>query len=106
MVGLSMQLIHASEDGTLFYEAACLQGKLCIYRHNDMDHLEELLQACPATCRKLVIADSLFSMDGEALLAPELYSCHGYHLILHAPAFPEVLMSSQVTLQTFMDWLS
>lgn len=30
-----------------------------------MAHLEELLQACPASKRKLVITDSLFSMDGD-----------------------------------------
>lgn len=30
-----------------------------------MTHLEALLQACPAGKRKLVITDSLFSMDGD-----------------------------------------
>ena len=42
-----------------------LQGKLLVYRHNDMQHLEELLRACPEGHRKLVITDSLFSMDGK-----------------------------------------
>ena len=42
-----------------------LQGKLLVYRHNDMQHLEELLRACPGGHRKLVITDSLFSMDGR-----------------------------------------
>ncbi len=36
-----------------------------IYRHNDMEHLEELLRTCPSHYRKLVVTDSLFSMDGE-----------------------------------------
>ena len=35
-----------------------------IYRHNDMDHLEELLSKSNSKSRKLVIVDSLFSMDG------------------------------------------
>ena len=44
-----------------------LQGQLHIYRHNDLQHLEALLQSCPAQMRKLVVTDSLFSMDGEAV---------------------------------------
>ena len=40
-----------------------------VYRHNDMQHLEELLSACPASHRKLVITDSLFSMDGALPLS-------------------------------------
>ena len=32
-----------------------------------MQHLEALLKSCPAQMRKLVVTDSLFSMDGEAL---------------------------------------
>lgn len=38
---------------------------LHVYRHNDMAHLETLLTACPSTHRKLIITDSLFSMDGD-----------------------------------------
>ena len=30
-----------------------------------MQQLEELIRACPSHHRKLVVADSLFSMDGE-----------------------------------------
>jgi 8-amino-7-oxononanoate synthase len=36
-----------------------------VYRHNDMAHLDELLTAAPPGCRKLVVTDSLFSMDGD-----------------------------------------
>lgn len=38
---------------------------LQVYRHNDMTHLEQLLAGAPAGARKLVVTDSLFSMDGD-----------------------------------------
>jgi 8-amino-7-oxononanoate synthase len=36
-----------------------------VYRHSDMVHLEQLLADCPLGQCKLVITDSLFSMDGD-----------------------------------------
>ncbi len=36
-----------------------------IFRHNDMGHLEELLKAAPATQPKLIVFESLYSMDGD-----------------------------------------
>ncbi|EIE27590.1 PLP-dependent transferase [Coccomyxa subellipsoidea C-169] len=60
----SDELNHASiVDGARL--ASRNKGRLHIYRHNDMRHLEELLSACPSHHRKLVVADSLFSMDGD-----------------------------------------
>lgn len=38
---------------------------LQVYRHNDLRHLAQLLEAAPARARKLVVTDSLFSMDGD-----------------------------------------
>ncbi len=36
-----------------------------IFRHNDLDHLEELLSAEPKERAKLVIFESVYSMDGD-----------------------------------------
>ena len=36
-----------------------------IFRHNDVDHLEELLAAAPADAPKLIAFESVYSMDGD-----------------------------------------
>ena len=40
------------------------------FRHNDMAHLEGLLKNAPADVAKLVIADAVFSMDGDIIDLP------------------------------------
>jgi 5-aminolevulinate synthase len=37
----------------------------CVFRHNDLAHLEELLAAAPADAPKLVAFESVYSMDGD-----------------------------------------
>lgn len=70
----SDELNHASIiDGARLAKAAGAQ--LHIYRHNDMEHLDRLLSASTAAYRKLVITDSLFSMDGPQLsLVPQNFN--------------------------------
>jgi 5-aminolevulinate synthase len=36
-----------------------------IWRHNDLQHLEELLKGCDPTRPKLIVFESLYSMDGD-----------------------------------------
>jgi 5-aminolevulinate synthase len=36
-----------------------------IFRHNDLEHLESLLQAFPASTPKLIAFESVYSMDGD-----------------------------------------
>jgi 8-amino-7-oxononanoate synthase len=50
------------------------------FRHNDMAHLEGLLKNAPADVAKLVIADSVFSMDGDIIDLPTMVDlCRKYH---------------------------
>jgi glycine C-acetyltransferase len=42
------------------------------FRHNDMEHLEGLLKNAPEDVAKLVIADSVFSMDGDIIDLPKM----------------------------------
>lgn len=43
-----------------------------IYRHMDMDHLRELLEASRDARHRLVITDGVFSMEGEIAPLPEI----------------------------------
>ncbi len=64
----SDKLNHASiVDGCLMSGAEFRR-----FRHNDMAHLENLLANAPADVAKLVIADSVFSMDGDIIDLPKV----------------------------------
>ena len=45
-----------------------------VYRHADTEHLSELLKACPATGQRLIVTDSVFSMDGDLAPLTEIVS--------------------------------
>ena len=72
-------LNHASIiDGCRLAKARTL-----IYRHGDLDHLGELLAR--STGRKLVVTESVFSMDGDRVALPamaQLCARHGALLVL------------------------
>jgi 8-amino-7-oxononanoate synthase len=40
-------------------------AKTVVFKHCDIDHLERGLREAPARCRKLIVTESLFSMDGD-----------------------------------------
>ena len=72
----SDKLNHASiVDGCLMSGAEFRR-----FRHNDMEHLEGLLKNAPADVAKLVIADSVFSMDGDIIDLPKMVElCRKYN---------------------------
>jgi len=50
------------------------------FRHNDMTHLETMLQNVPDGAAKMVIADSVFSMDGDIVDLPTMVAlCKKYN---------------------------
>lgn len=62
------KLNHASLiDGMLLSGAKCQR-----YRHNDMLHLEKLLKKSSCSGHKIIVSDSLFSMDGDIAPLNEL----------------------------------
>ncbi len=70
------KLNHASiVDGCMMSGSKFLR-----FRHNDMAALESRLQQVPDGATKLVVADSVFSMDGDIIDFPRLVElCRRYH---------------------------
>lgn len=73
------RLNHAS-----LIDGARLSGaRRAIYRHRDMNHLEDLLRTTPSRGRRLILSDGVFSMDGVLAPLPELVDlAERYHALL------------------------
>ncbi|MEA3351494.1 MAG: aminotransferase class I/II-fold pyridoxal phosphate-dependent enzyme [Chloroflexota bacterium] len=71
----SDKLNHASiVDGCLMSGA-----KFRRFRHNDIDSLERMISKAPADAAKLVVADAVFSMDGDIIDLPRVVEiCEKY----------------------------
>ena len=58
-------------------------ARIHVYRHADLDHLAHLLGATDSFRRKMIVSDSLFSMDGDFAPLPALVKlAHDYQAIL------------------------
>ena len=73
---ISDKLNHASiVDGCIMSGAEFRR-----FKHNDMEELEHRLQQVPAGAAKMVVADAVFSMDGDVLDLPRTVElCHKYN---------------------------
>lgn len=73
------KLNHASLiDGVRLSGARC-----CRYRHKDISHLEKLLQDNKSQNTRLIVSDSIFSMDGDIAPLEELVTLAGkYNCLL------------------------
>ncbi|HLD94347.1 MAG TPA: aminotransferase class I/II-fold pyridoxal phosphate-dependent enzyme [Anaerolineales bacterium] len=72
----SDKLNHASiVDGCMMSGAKFLR-----FKHNDLDDLQKRLEEAPASVTKLVIADAVFSMDGDVIDLPRMVElCQKHH---------------------------
>ncbi len=64
----SDELNHAS----IIDASRLSRGKVFVYRHNDMEHLETLLKSGKNFNKKIVVTDSVFSMDGDIAKLPDI----------------------------------
>lgn len=73
---ISDKFNHASiVDGCMMSGAKMLR-----FKHNDMEQLEQRLQQAESGATKLVIADAVFSMDGDIINLPKVVElCQKYH---------------------------
>lgn len=73
IVGRGDYVILDKDDHASIVDGARLgYGKLERYVHNDMAHLERVLQSLPESAGKLIVVDGLFSMEGDLAPLPEL----------------------------------
>ncbi|MGE9615969.1 MAG: aminotransferase class I/II-fold pyridoxal phosphate-dependent enzyme [Solitalea-like symbiont of Acarus siro] len=55
------------------------------HRHNDMEHLDEVLSECKGNKLKLIISEGVFSMEGDIVKLPELVKVakkHNAHVMI------------------------
>lgn len=62
------RLAHAS----LVDAAVLSRSRVHRFHHNDPGHVRELCRACPPGRRRLIVTESVFSMDGDLAPVPEL----------------------------------
>lgn len=73
MTGRNDHLIYDARDHASIIEGTRITyANTLKYKHNDMADLERVLQRCPIDAAKLVVADGVFSMEGDIALVPEM----------------------------------
>ena len=88
MANLGILSTLGDPDATIFSDernhASIVDGcrlaraRVEVYRHADVNHLEDLLRASPSR-RKIVVTDGVFSMDGDLAPLPDLVEAKDRH---------------------------
>ena len=73
LTGRSDVVILDKDDHASIVDGARLgYGKIERFRHNDIDHLESVLQSIPENLGKLIVVDGVFSMGGDLADLPAI----------------------------------
>jgi glycine C-acetyltransferase/8-amino-7-oxononanoate synthase len=67
------RLAHAS----LVDASVLSRARVHRFHHNDPDHARSLCRACPAGAKRLIVTESVFSMDGDLAPVPDLAAVAG-----------------------------
>lgn len=74
LVGPDDHIFSDEENHACIIEGCQLaSGKVHVYKHADMAHLEALLQSVPREAGKLIITDGVFSMSGHMAPYEQIY---------------------------------
>ena len=69
---ISDQLNHASIIDSIRLAKTMTKCQTAVYRHSDMQDLEEKLKAASGARRRLVFSDGIFSMEGDIARLPDI----------------------------------
>jgi glycine C-acetyltransferase len=69
---ISDQLNHASIIDSIRIAKTITKCQTAVYRHSDMQDLEEQLKAASGARRRLVFTDGIFSMEGDIARLPDI----------------------------------
>lgn len=73
LIGRSDIVILDKEDHASIVDGARLgMGEIRRFRHNDLNHLRQVLEKLPEDKGKLLVVDGLFSMEGDIAPLPEI----------------------------------
>ena len=73
LVGRGDYVILDKDDHASIVDGARLSfGKIERFNHNDISHLERVMQSLPPESGKLVVVDGLFSMEGDLAPLPDI----------------------------------
>ncbi|HWQ46937.1 MAG TPA: aminotransferase class I/II-fold pyridoxal phosphate-dependent enzyme [Longilinea sp.] len=66
LVGRDDVVVLDKDDHASIVDGARLgYGKIERFRHNDLSHLERVLQSIPETAGRMIVVDGMFSMEGD-----------------------------------------
>lgn len=65
--------LDEKDHASIFHGALGSKGKIKIFRHNDLEHLEKLLNQYERTAVKVICVDGLYSMDGDIAPLDKIY---------------------------------
>jgi 8-amino-7-oxononanoate synthase len=73
LIGRDDVVVLDKDDHASIVDGARLgYGKIERFRHNDLEHLEKVLQNIPETAGVLIVVDGIFSMEGDLAPIPDM----------------------------------